>query len=1110
MLDWLIGFSVKNRWLVVLAALATAALGLVRLESLPIDVFPDLNRPTVTIMTEAPGLAPEEVEALVARPLEYLLNGTNGVRRVRSSSGIGLAVIWVEFDWGSDILTNRQVVAERLQLAKEKLPEKINPVLAPVSSIMGEVMIIGLLPATMAVDQAAQKEQAMGLRTLGEFTVRNRLLAVEGVAQVTVLGGLLRQYQIITSPDRLAARDVTLRQLLEAAGKANVLTGGGLMEQNGEEMLIRIRGQSITPDDIGETPVIWRDRVPIRIRDVATVGFGGPVRRGEGAATVRLEDGLLSGGDAVILAVQKQPGTGTLALTPRLDSALDSLQRELSSVISIQRHIFRQADFISRAIENVVESIRDGAIWVTVVLLLFLANFRTSMITLAAIPLSVLITVLVFSFAGASINTMTLGGIAVAVGELVDDAIVDIENIHRRLCENATRENPAQPLVIIHQASCEVRGTIVYATLIVCLVTLPFFALTGLEGRMFAPLALAYVTALTASLLVSLTVTPALAAIVLPGARFLQQTREPPMVRLLKWVAERLVRWSLRHPVQILTGVALLAIGSKLLILPMGSEFLPPFSEGTLTLSLQTRPGTSLQESSRMARLAEKLVWQVPEVVGIARRTGRAEQDEHAEGVNVSEMEIRLTPHRERVAGLMAGVYRAIPGLGHLGYAVTGRNHETVMADLREQISLLPAVVANIGQPISHRLDHVMSGVRSQIAIKLFGDDLRMLAECAQETGERLRKVRGVTDLQVEPQENIRQVRLEVDRIAAASYGLAPGDVAGLLEVAYKGRTVSTVLDQDRFFDLVVWYDEESRADRAVIGQTILDTPSGRKVALTQVARVIDARGPNTINREGTQRRVVVACNAQGRDLGSLVQDIRLEMNNLQQGWEKMGRQVRLDIGGQFEARQRADIILFWLFWMVLAGVFLLLNRCLGSWVAAAMVLLINIPLAALGSVIALLLINQPSAQSLANVPWWRWPEVWAAATTLSVAHWVGFITLVGIVSRNGILMISHYIYLAHREGQHLDDELIVRGTLERLKPVLMTACTAVIGLVPLALGAGEPGKEILHPLAIVVIGGLIDSTLLDQIVTPAAFKLFGARVLRQQSSTPKQLQTDQ
>ena len=1096
MLDRVIAFSLKNRWLVLLAAVVVVVAGAYRLARTPVDVFPDLNRPTVTVMTEARGLAPEEVEALVTRPLEFQFNGATGVRRVRSASGIGLSVVWVEFDWGTDIYQDRQVVSEKLQLARGRLPAGANPVLAPISSIMGEVMILAVRSAAPGTTPQARLDKAMELRTLGEFTIRNRLLAVEGVSQVTVMGGVLKQYQVITSPDRLAAQGVTLQQLTDAAEKANALAGGGVMERQQEELLIRVSGQSLTPEEVGETPVVWREKRAVRIKDVADVRFGGPVRRGDGGVRMRDEAGV-TGGDAVILAVQKQPGANTLDLTPRIDAALDQLERELPPDVRIERRIFRQADFIRTAIDNVVEAIRDGTVWVVVVLFLFLANFRTSAITLTAIPLSVLVTILVFHQVGVTINTMTLGGIAVAVGELVDDAVVDVENIFRRLKENRQKTPPDPPLLVIFRASSEVRNSIVYATLIVCLVVLPLFAMSGLEGRMFAPLALAYVVSLGASLVVSLTVTPALASLVLPRARFLNRPRDPVVLRALKWLAARVVRRALRHPRTILVVAGLFAVAANLAVLGMGSEFLPPFNEGTLTVNVQTRPGTSLEESKRVAERAEAQLWEVPEVLAVARRTGRAEQDEHAEGVNSSELEVRLVPHERPKPGFGNAVLRAVPGLHRRGVEVSGRPHAAVTADIRERLSKLPNVNVNVGQPISHRLDHIMSGVRAQVAVKVFGDDLRELVAAAYDARDRMAAVPGVVDLQVEPQENIKQVRLEVDRKTAAEYGLAPGDVAQLLETAYKGRVVSTVLDRDRYFDLVVWYDEASRADRSVIGQTILDTPSGRKVAISQVARVLDARGPNTINHEYVQRRVVVACNVQGRDLGRVVEDIRRAVAPVEEKLRTLPGSYRIELGGQFEAQRQANALLFWLFWAVLGGVFLLLWKCLNSSAAAAIVLFVNLPLAALGAVVALLILNRPDPAALQAAAWWQWPRVWASATTLSVAHWVGFITLVGIVSRNGIMMVSHYIHLQKEEGEEFGDAMIVRGTLERLAPVLMTALTAIIGLVPLALGAGQTGKEILHPLAVVVIGGLVSATLLDQIVTPAAFKLFGKNVYR-------------
>ncbi|MBX3399649.1 MAG: efflux RND transporter permease subunit [Gemmataceae bacterium] len=1099
MLDRVIGFSLQNRGLILIAAMAVILGGAYQLARTPVDVFPDLNRPTVTVLTESPGLAPEEVEVLVSRPIEYQLNGATGVKRVRSASGIGLSVVWIEFDWGTDIYQDRQVVAEKLQLVRERLPPDVNPVMAPISSIMGEVMLVGLRPAEPPKTPEDDVRVGMAIRTFGEFAVRNRLLAVDGVSQVTVMGGHLKQYQVLTSPARLAGQNILLQQLTEAAEKANVLAGGGVMERDTKESLIRISGQTLALRDIEETPVVWRDGRAVRIKEVADVRFGGPIRRGDGSVRVRDGDRVV-GGSSVILAIQKQPSANTLSLTPKLDAALEELQRTAPDGVVVERRVFRQADFIQAAIDNVVEAIRDGTFWVFVVLLLFLASIRTSFITLTAIPLSVLVTALVFSYFGITINTMTLGGIAVAVGELVDDAIVDVENIYRRLRENRLKSVPDPVLKIVFQASSEVRNSIVYATLIVCLVVTPLFALSGLEGRMFAPLGLAYLVSLAASLVVSLTVTPVLASYLLPGSAARGHGGDPFVLRVLKMLDRRLLGFALRHPRKILVGSLVLSAVTMSAVFGMGSEFLPAFNEGTVTVGLQMTPGTSLAESGRIASIAEQSLLQIPEVAAVSRRTGRAEQDEHAEGVNSSEIDVRLIPHERPRPGLGAAALRAVPFLHGLGVEKSGRPPEQVLADIRERVGSIPGVMANVGQPISHRLDHIMSGVRAQVAVKVFGPDLLELRAAAQDVQDAMAKVPGVVDLQVEPQVEISQVRLRVKRDEAARYGLAPGDVARLLETAYKGRTASTVIDGEKSFALVVWYDAESRSDPAVIGQTILDTPSGRKVALSQVADVLDTTGPNTLNHENVQRRIVVACNVQGRSLGDVVSDIRAAVHPVEEKLRAKRGEYRIEQDGQFRAQQEANARLLALGSAAVVGVFLLLTRCLGSWRAALMVLGVNVPLAGLGAVLALLILNRPDPAALQGLAWWKIPGAWFQATTLSVAHWVGFITLVGIVSRNGIMMIAHYIHLMKEEGEVFGEAMIVRGSLERLAPVLMTAAVAVIGLVPLAMGKGQTGKEILHPLAVVVIGGLVTSTLLDQIVTPAVFLLFGRNVYRKET----------
>lgn len=1142
MLNHIISFSLKNRALVLIGSLVVMAYGAIQLREMPVDVFPDLNRPTVTIMTEAAGLAPEEVEVLVTRPIEFLLNGATGVQRVRSASGIGLSIVWVEFEWGTDIFRDRQIVAEKLQLARERLPAETNPVMAPISSIMGEIMLLGLRSTVDLKTPEEQAAKAMELRTLGEFTLRNRLLAVGGVSQVTVMGGVLKQYQIITSPARLAAQNVTLLQLTEAARKANVIAGGGIMVRSPKESLLRISGQSLTLEEIENTPVLWRDPMPVRIKDVADVRFGGPVKRGDGSAWVKLEpdvnaavresqphehtsptrqrvnseqqvhkqhalagasglyerhDGqALSGGPAVIMTVQKQPNADTLVLDRKIDDVLESLQKELPPDVVIERRIFKQADFIEAAVHNVTEAVRDGALWVIVVLFLLMGNFRTSLSSLTSMPLSILLTVVVFHWFGITINTMTLGGIAVAIGDLVDDSIVDIENIYRRLKEN--RQLPAEqqrsPLDVIYDASCEVRNSIVYATLIVILVMFPLFSMAGLEGRMFAPLGVAYITSLLCSLVVSLTFTPVFGSLLLSKAKFLEEGADPLLMRWLKRLDAAVLRFTLRHATLILSFVAVLVTLSCTSIFWMGGEFLPPFNEGTLTISMRMEPGTSLDESQRVAARAERLILDVPEVLSVSRRTGRAELDEHAEGVNSSEIDVRLAEHSPPKPGWGYAALRLVP-IAHLwGFDTVGRPREEVLADVRDRISNIPGAAVNVGQPISHRLDHMMSGIRAQIAVKVFGQDLRELRTAAYDIQDRMQPIPGIVDLQIEPQVEISQVRLKVKRDEAARYGLAPGDVAELLETAYKGRVVSQVLDEDRYFGLVVWYDEASRTDPDAINETILETPSGRRVPLGQVAEVLDTTGPNTLNREHVQRRIVVFCNVQGRDLASVVADIKTALVPVEENLQKLPGSYYVEYSGQFQAQQEANRRLAILGTLSILGVFLLLCKALDSWRAALQVL-VNIPLAAFGSVVTLLIVNHPTAEALTAAPWWDWPRVWVSATSLSVAHWVGFITLIGVVSRNGIMMISHYIHLMQHEGEAFSEQMIVRGSLERLAPVMMTAMTSFIGLLPLLFGAGQTGKEILYPLALVVFGGMLTSTILDQVVTPALFFKFGRRV---------------
>ncbi len=1067
MLNWLIDASLKNRGLVLALTLVIALYGAYQATQLPIDVFPDLNRPTVTIMTEAHGLAPEEVETLVTLPIESVMNGATNVQRVRSASGIGISIVWVEFGWDTDIYIDRQIVNEKLQLARSRLPQDANPMMTPISSIMGEIMLIGL---------RATKTSPIELRTIADWDIRQRLLAISGVSQVAVMGGQLKQYQVLTSPARLAQHGITLDELTRAVEKSNVVTGGGFLLEENRESLIRIVGRATSLADVENTVVREGRPLSVTVRQVADVKIGGPVRRGTGS---------VGGEPAVILSIQKQPGADSLALTNRIEQTLAEIA--LPADVTIDGEIFRQASFIQAAISNVQEAIRDGAIWVVIVLFLFLWNLRTSAITLVAIPLSILITALVFRYFGVSINTMTLGGLAVAIGELVDDSIVDIENIYRRLKENRQKEQPDNPLKVIFDASSEVRNSIVYATLIVVLVVMPLFSLAGLEGRLFAPLGLAYVVTLLASLFVSLTVTPVLASYLLPNAQFLSHG-EPALVRWLKRLDSRVLHFTLRHAYAVLSVVAVLVVASVVSVFGMGGEFLPPFNEGTLTIGLETPPSTSLQESDRIGTLVERTLLKIPEVTHVSRRTGRAELDEHAENVNVSEIDVGLLESDRSKPGFLFAVLRGVPGLHGFGVEHVGREREIVLADVRDRLSEMPGVLCNIGQPISHRLDHIMSGIRSQIAVKLYGPDLAVLRTQAVEIRDQMAAVPGVVDLRVEPQVEIPQVKVEVLRGEAIRYGLSPGDVARALETAFQGTTVSQILEGQRRFDLLVWFDEQSRNDLEAIRSTMISTPDGSPVALGTVAKVEATNGPNTINRENVMRRIVVQANVADRDLASVVTDIQESVAKL-----AMPPGYYVEYGGQFEAQQEANLRLLVLGAFSIAGIFLLLCKGLGSWRAALQVM-VNIPLAAIGAVVALLLTNWPTADALQAASWWEWPHVWAQATSLSVAHWVGFITLVGIVCRNGIMMISHYLHLIQHEGEQFNEQMIVRGSLERLTPVLMTALTAIIGLVPLAMGAGQTGKEILHPLAIVVIGGLISSTLLDQLVTPALFFKFGRK----------------
>jgi len=1033
MLNRAIEFSIRYRVLVVCAAVLFLIYGTGVTARMPVDVLPDLNRPVVTILTEAHGLAPEETEALVTFPVETMMNGASGVQRVRSASSAGLSIVWVEFGWETDVFRARQIVNEKLQLAQARLPEGMTSSLGPISSIMGEIMLISL-------SSKDGTTSPLEVRSLGDWVVRQRLLGVPGVSQVVPIGGGTKQYQVLTNPARLQQYGVTLEQVLHAAKGSNQNTTGGFLQSGAQEAVVRIMGRVRSIEDIAHTVVAVRNGVPVTIGQVAEVKLGKPLARG---------DASVSAEPAVVLSVQKQPNANTLELTKALDQALDDVQGSLPADVEINRHIFRQSGFIETAIRNVEEALRDGSILVFVILMVFLLNLRATFVALTAIPLSFVVAMLVLDRLGITVNTMTLGGLAVAIGLVVDDSIVDVENVYRRLKENRLKPNPDHPLQVVYRASAEVRNSIFFATLIIIAVFVPLVSLEGMEGRVFAPLGLAFIIALAASLLVSLTVTPALCAFLLARHRPTRQPRTAEqlahndtwLVAHLKRLDAPLVRWSIRHSGTVIAVALVMVVIAGSLFSQMGREFLPPFNEGSLNASVILPPGTSLAESSRIGSLVEKQILSVPEVIHTGRRTGRAEMDEHAEGVGYSEIDIGLKP--------------------------SNRPLKEIQAEIRSKVKLIPGAVIALGQPISHRLDHLSSGVRAALAVKVYGPDLEQLRRRAEEVRVTMASVPGIVDLQVEPQIEVPEVRVSINREAAARYGLQPMVLAETLEAALNGETVSQVLQGQRTYDLVVWFDEAARSNMDVIRGTLVDTPTGAKVPLGQLAEVTRTTGPNTINRENVSRRIVVQANVQGRDLNGVVTDLQARMKSVQSGWTPG---YFVEYGGQFESQQSATGRILLLGTFTVVAIFLLLYVALGSWRLALQVM-VNLPLAMVGGVIA----------------------VFMTGGVLSVASLVGFITLFGIATRNGIMMLSHYVHLMREEGETFGEAMILRGTLERLAPVMMTALAAALGLLPLALSVGQPGKELLHPIAVVILGGLISSTLLDQVVTPALFYRVGA-----------------
>lgn len=1027
MFDYIIHASLKQRLIVVGVSLLLVIYGALTVRQMPVDVFPDLNKPTVTLMTEAGGMAPEEVEQLVTFPVESSMNGMPGVTRVRSVSGVGLSIVYVEFEWGSDIYRNRQQISERLNLVREQLPEGIVPQLGPISSIMGEILLIAL-PINPNADPA--KVSPMQVREYADWVMRPRLLTIPGIAQVIPIGGEVRQYRVELKPAQLQALGIE-REKLEAALKdfgAN--TSGGFLEAQGREYLIRQIGRTSRIEDLQNLVVAVRSGQPILLKQLAEVKLAPAIKRGDAGYNAK---------PAVILSVQKQPAADSVALTREVERALADLSKSLPQGVEAPQFLFKQADFIEHSVTNVEEALRDGAILVAVILFLFLLNVRTTLISLTAIPLSLLVTALVFRYFGLSINTMTLGGLAIAIGELVDDAVVGVENVLRRLKLNRDLAEPRPVAEVIAKATLEVRSAIVYATFIIVLVFVPLFVLPGIEGRLFTPLGVAYIVSILASMIVSVTVTPVLAYYLLPGMKQLHAGDSPLVSRLKRWDA-KLLHWSFGHGRALLAGAAAVVILTAASIPLFPRSFLPPFNEGTLTVNVLLNPGTSLAESNRIGTLAEQIVAGVPEVTQVGRRTGRAELDEHAEGVHYTEMDVDLK--------------------------ASARSREAIIGDIRARLAVLPAV-SNVGQPISHRLDHLLSGVRAQIALKVYGDDLDTLRGLAADLRARLAKIPGVTDLQIEKQVLIPQIKIRVDYEQAARHGVAPGALLTSLSQMIEGERITQIVEGNRRFDLVVRLPESGRGLHE-LQNLLIETPGGH-VPLSRLAAIEDGDGPNQVSRENARRRIVISANTDGRDMSKVISDIRAELaaRPLPEGYFTA-------LEGQFQAQEDAARLIALLAAVSLTMIFLVLYSRYRS-MALTAIIMGNIPLALVGSVVALWLSGQP----------------------LSVAALVGFITLTGIATRNGILKISHYINLCAFEGETFGDRMIVRGSLERLTPVLMTALVAAFALVPLLVSADAPGKEVLHPVAVVIFGGLISSTLLDTLLTPVMFRLWGEKPLQ-------------
>ena len=1027
MLNKIIQYSLRNRILVMIVAGILAAAGIYTAQRMEVDVFPDLNAPTVVVMTEAGGMAAEEVEKVVTFTIETALNGATDVRRVRSSSTTGFSVVWVEFDWGTDIYVARQIVSEKLSTIRESLPSSVQePVLAPQSSILGEMMILGLTSDTVSLQD---------LRTIADWTIRPRLLSTGGVAQVAVIGGDIKEYQILLSPERMMRYGVAVDEVLAAAGDMSVNASGGALYQWGNEFILRGVMATTSAEDIASAVVkLSEDGLPICLGDIAEVKIGASFPQ-LGLASER-------GEPAVLITVTKQPQTNTMELTDKIEEVVSDMRHSLPAGVNISTDIFRQSRFIESSINNISRALMEGALFVVIVLFLFLMNWRVTVISLVALPLSLLGSILVLKALGLTINTMSLGGMAIAIGSLVDDAIIDVENVYRRLRENhlLPPERRESNLRIVYEASSEIRSSIINATIITVVAFVPLFFLSGMEGRMLTPLGVSFIVSLFMSMVVAITLTPVMCSYMLTGERQLRRSEKEPVVARMfkKWYEAALV-WSLRYKGVVIGVVLVLFAGAAVVFSTLGSSFLPPFNEGSLTINVGAMPGISLEESDNMGRMVENILLEIPEIKTVARKTGRAELDEHALGVNASEIEAP--------------------------FELDGRSRAEFMADVRERLGALRGMSIEIGQPISHRIDAMLSGTEADIAIKLFGEDLNTMFMLGNKIKSAISSIDGLADITVEQQVERAQLQIIPRRQMLARYGITMSEFAEFVEVALGGRKVSEVYDGSAMFDLVVKVNPDSRADIESIGNLLIDSPLSGKVPLSQVAQIVSGAGPNTINRENVKRKIVVSANITGDDLGGAVEMIR-------QAVEKdvpMPEGYYVEYGGEFESRNEAMKVLSFASLMAVIVIFLLLYQEFKN-VKLSVMVMVTMPVAMIGGVAA----------------------VWMTSGVVSIPAIIGFISLLGIAVRNGILLVSHYGTL-RSQGMDLYRS-VVQGSLDRLNPILMTTLTSALALIPLALGSDVSGNEIQSPMAKVILGGLISSLVLNGFVIPAIYMLLNRK----------------